>query len=444
MDYMQKLNTVRFSNMQNWSILSHLTVANYQSKHKHIKIGAFLKRIKESVVIQDDVYYKRATIKINNGGVFLRDTVLGKNIGTKNQFIIKKGQLLLSKIDARNGAFGIVPEELDNGVITGNFWTYEIDTTKIFPQILSNILSSKRFQEIWEACSNGTTNRHYLQEADFLNTSIPVPSLSEQAEILAVYNSKMAEANAMQYKHSYNEIENEIEKYLQLQAYANIDSNENLSFINYSDCLTWDVRNKQQRVFISSKYKQQALSKVAQINPTIRKNILDEEDVSFIPMECVSDLDGEVKKKRSCKASAKGFTKFEEGDIIWAKITPCMQNGKSAIVRGLTNGIGYGSTEFYVIRVNETVVVPEYIYYLLRMHRVRETAVNHFSGSAGQQRVRKSFLEELSIPVPSLEEQKVLVITLNNIKREIIINRTKVDELIRQAQKDFENAIFGE
>ena len=184
MEHMQRLNTVSFSNMQNWSILSHLTVANYQSKHKYIKIGSFLKRIKEAVVIQDDVYYKRATIKINNGGVFLRDTVLGKNIGTKNQFIIKKGQLLLSKIDARNGAFGIVPEELDNGVITGNFWTYEIDTTKILPQILSNILSSKRFQEIWEACSNGTTNRHYLQEADFLNTSSPVPSLPEQKEIV--------------------------------------------------------------------------------------------------------------------------------------------------------------------------------------------------------------------------------------------------------------------
>ena len=280
---------------------------------------------------------------------------------------------------------------------------------------------------------------------DFIKTfSIPVPSLSEQAEILSVYNSKMAEANAMQYEHSYNEIENEIEKYLQLQAYANIDSNEKLSFINYSDCLTWDVRNKQQRVFISSKYKQQTLSKVAQINPTIRKNILDEEDVSFIPMECVSDLDGKIKEKRTCKSSAKGFTKFEEGDIIWAKITPCMQNGKSAIVRGLTNGIGYGSTEFYVIRVNETVVLPEYVYYLLRMYRVRETAVNHFSGSAGQQRVRKSFLEELSIPVPSLEEQEVMVATLNNIKSEIITNRTRVEELICQAKRDFENAIFKE
>ena len=120
-----------------------------------------------------------------------------------------------------------------------------------------------------------------------------------------------------------------------------------------------------------------------------------------------------------------------------------MQNGKSAIVRGLTNGIGYGSTEFYVIRVNETVVLPEYIYYLLRMYRVRETAVNHFSGSAGQQRVRKSFLEELSIPVPSLGEQEVMVATLNNIKSEIIINRTRVEGLICQAKQDFENAIFG-
>lgn len=434
---MSKLMFTQYSTLDKWYIEQYLR-KTIKGRFPMVSLSKILKPIRVRVNSQD---YNQdiplvAKIRFSDGQIFYR-VAQPKN----DVFLANKGQLLVSNINFEKGAFCIVDKE--TVASSTDYQPYNIIYSDILPEYLNLCLRSDMFlKNVSEAKPKGMKTR---AKWDFIKTfSIPVPSLSEQAEILSVYNSKMAEANAMQYEHSYNEIENEIEKYLQLQAYTNIDSNEKLSFINYSDCLTWDVRNKQQRVFISSKYKQQTLSKVAQINPTIRKNILDEEDVSFIPMECVSDLDGEVKEKRTCKASAKGFTKFEEGDIIWAKITPCMQNGKSAIVRGLINGIGYGSTEFYVIRVNETVVLPEYVYYLLRMYRVRETAVNHFSGSAGQQRVRKSFLEELSIPVPSLEEQKVMVATLNNIKSEIITNRTRVEELICQAKQDFENAIFGE
>lgn len=434
---MSKLMFTQYSTLDKWYIEQYLR-KTIKSRFPMVSLSKILKPIRVRVNSQD---YNQdiplvAKIRFSDGQIFYR-VAQPKN----DVFLANKGQLLVSNINFEKGAFCIVDKE--TVASSTDYQPYNIIYSDILPEYLNLCLRSDMFlKNVSEAKPKGMKTR---AKWDFIKTfSIPVPSLSEQAEILSVYNSKMAEANAMQYEHSYNEIENEIEKYLQLQAYTNIDSNEKLSFINYSDCLTWDVRNKQQRVFISSKYKQQTLSKVAQINPTIRKNILDEEDVSFIPMECVSDLDGEVKEKRTCKASAKGFTKFEEGDIIWAKITPCMQNGKSAIVRGLINGIGYGSTEFYVIRVNETVVLPEYVYYLLRMYRVRETAVNHFSGSAGQQRVRKSFLEELSIPVPFLEEQKVMVATLNNIKSEIITNRTRVEELICQAKQDFENAIFGE
>lgn len=434
---MSKLMFTQYSTLDKWYIEQYLR-KTIKSRFPMVSLSKILKPIRVRVNSQD---YNQdiplvAKIRFSDGQIFYR-VAQPKN----DVFLANKGQLLVSNINFEKGAFCIVDKE--TVASSTDYQPYNIIYSDILPEYLNLCLRSDMFlKNVSEAKPKGMKTR---AKWDFIKTfSIPVPSLSEQAEILSVYNSKMAEANAMQYEHSYNEIENEIEKYLQLQAYTNIDSNEKLSFINYSDCLTWDVRNKQQRVFISSKYKQQVLSKVAQINPTIRKNILDEEDVSFIPMECVSDLDGKIKEKRTCKASAKGFTKFEEGDIIWAKITPCMQNGKSAIVRGLTNGIGYGSTEFYVIRVNETVVLPEYVYYLLRMYRVRETAVNHFSGSAGQQRVRKSFLEELSIPVPSLEEQEVMVATLNNIKSEIITNRTRVEELICQAKRDFENAIFKE
>jgi len=100
-----------------------------------IKIGSFLKRNKTQIIVDDSTTYKRVTIKLYNGGVFLRDIELGKNIGTKKQFIIKEGQFLLSKIDARNGAFGVVNNEVDGAIITGNFCTFDAD----YPQYKHHI-----------------------------------------------------------------------------------------------------------------------------------------------------------------------------------------------------------------------------------------------------------------------------------------------------------------
>ena len=435
------LYTIPYRSFDLWDVKRYSKIT-YTSRYSIEPLGRHIRSEIEKINLPDFPEETFSILGISNEiGMHDAYDKKGKEFNQPYK-IVKDGFIAYNPYRVNVGSIGIKTPALKGNLISPAYVVFSCRET-ILPEFLFLLMKTNMFNKQVKENTSGSVRQNLTYDA-LASIKIPVPSLSEQTEILSVYNLKMAEANAMQYEHSYNEIENEIEKYLQLQAYTNIDSNEKLSFINYSDCLTWDVRNKQQRVFISSKYKQQTLSKVAQINPTIRKNILDEEDVSFIPMECVSDLDGEVKEKRTCKASAKGFTKFEEGDIIWAKITPCMQNGKSAIVRGLTNGIGYGSTEFYVIRVNETVVLPEYVYYLLRMYRVRETAVNHFSGSAGQQRVRKSFLEELSIPVPSLEEQEVMVATLNNIKSEIITNRTRVEELICQAKRDFENAIFGE
>lgn len=108
-----------------------------KSDWKQYKISDFLLRKKETIVLDDKKTYKRITIKMHNKGICVRDEVVGSRIGTKNQFTVIAGWLLLSKIDARNGAFGIIPEEADGGIITGNFWAYELDLTKISPDFFS-------------------------------------------------------------------------------------------------------------------------------------------------------------------------------------------------------------------------------------------------------------------------------------------------------------------
>ena len=140
--------------------------------------------------------------------------------------------------------------------------------------------------------------------------------------------------------------------------------------------------------------------------------------VSFVPMAAVDGRLGAitVREERPFAEVSKGFTSFEEGDVLFPKITPCMENGKVALARNLTNGIGRGSTEFHVLRPQDPVL-GEYIYHFVRRARFREEAKRYFTGTAGQQRVPKSFMENVLIPVPPLNEQRRIVGILNRSAR---------------------------
>ena len=131
-------------------------------------------------------------------------------------------------------------------------------------------------------------------------------------------------------------------------------------------------------------------------------------------MESVSEQTGTIasSKTRPLKEVAKGYTYFEEGDVLFAKITPCMQNGKHAIARDLINGIGFGTTEFHVVRPGG-LVTSDWVHRFLRQPTVSAEATRHFRGAVGQQRVPKEFLMNLVIPLPPLAEQKSIVAVLN-------------------------------
>lgn len=443
------LNFAQLTEIEGWSTYSLLGKGLiYTQKYPFVKIGDFLKRNKSQVKIQDGVLYKRPTIRMNANGIILRDEVDGKEIGTKNQFNIAKGQFLLSKIDARNGAFGVVPDELDNGIITGNFWTFDVDYTKINPFYLTLLTGTKEFQKLSQSASVGTTNRNYLQEDSFLNFKIPLPPLAEQDAILNSYQSKIKEAQIL--KQQAQDWEGEIEKCLYselgIKKTTKRIKSASLNIIDIKEVEKWGVEfnlgSNNDSLLNSQIYKNDKLKNLLEINP---KTTLPKEDIeiSFIPMECVSDDFGEVIELRSKKVSeSKGYKKFQEGDLIWARITPCMQNGKSAIVSNLKNQLGCGSTEFHVIRNNNKNLELKYLYHILRLKSVLNFATSHFTGSAGQQRVPKSFLEELTIPVPPINIQIDISNELSKMKLNIQNNIAKAEILKHQAEQEFEQSIF--
>ena len=414
-----------------------------------MRIGDFLKRNKTAVAIDDDVIYKRPRIRVRNGGISLRDEILGEKIGTKSQFLISKGQFLLSKIDARNGAFGVVPDKLDGGVITGNFWTFDVDYNIVNPHYLTLLTTTDAFIQFCEQASNGTTNRHYLQEPLFLNIKVPVPSLDEQNKLVKAYNDimlfiKMEERKAIDIDVKATV---SVRNALGVAPYPGHVEKKLVHYIDYGAIDSWSVPqilHAENSPFGKSKFACKKLSDLAFINPKTDLSMLsDTDNMSFIPMEDISDDYGEWTGKRvGSKSNVKGYTKFQDGDIIWARITPCMQNGKSALLTNLVNGKGYGSTEFHVVRIKSSEVLPQYIHTLLRHFDVLFDAKKYFTGSAGQQRVPTSYLENLLIPIPPLDVQKQIADEYTKGIEQAKQGYMKIYNYKQELKKNFETQIF--
>ncbi len=154
--------------------------------------------------------------------------------------------------------------------------------------------------------------------------------------------------------------------------------------------------------------KRVAISKVCEVNPRLPSALrLDaDREVDFIPMANLGE-DGRIcaNGTRKLREVVKGYTYFQNGDVIVAKITPCLENGKAAYVRDLPHQVAFGSTEFHVLRP-KCEIDARYLFYMIWNPRFRHEASRNMTGTAGQQRVPAAFLERFEIPLPSLSEQK--------------------------------------
>jgi len=167
--------------------------------------------------------------------------------------------------------------------------------------------------------------------------------------------------------------------------------------------------------------------------------------VSFVPMADMNahKISFAAKEEKPISEVHNGFTYFKDGDVLLAKITPCFENGKSGIARNLKNGIGFGSTEYIVIRANLDVVYPEWIYYHINSPEFLKQGNENMTGTAGQQRIDINFVKGYSIVVPSLEEQHRV---LNEIKTEYALiepSRQIIEVFTRKMQTKI-NEIWGE
>ena len=173
------------------------------------------------------------------------------------------------------------------------------------------------------------------------------------------------------------------------------------------------------------------LGDVCKINPkkTDDSRLKSGLQVSFVPMPAVSEKGEinptEIKIYDDVKT---GFTYFCEEDVLFAKITPCMENGKGAVAKGLCNGIGFGSTEFHVLRPIENISNPYWIYAVTAFNQFRIDAANNMTGSAGQRRVPASFLDSYNVSLPPIELQNQFADFVEQIDKSKFAVQKALDE----------------
>lgn len=370
--------------------------------------------VSRPVKVDQDKNYRILGMRWYGKGLFVRGEKRGNEIQAKELFRVEKNDFVYNRLFAWKGSFGIVDDISTGGYVSSEFPCFQVNKEIAIPEFIQWYLSQEPVWDIISRISSGQTNisRLRLKVPIFLRMKIPLPPINEQKRIV----------NRIQ------ELSSIINEVILLRSSAAdevgtlIDATIRNFVMEYESVWDFDI-----------------IPKVAEINPSRKGqiNLRKDDIVSFVPMSAVDEISGTITnpQPKTLDEVSKGYTWFINGDVVFAKITPCMQNGKSAIAQNLLNGTGFGSTEFHVIR-SKGQVLPEWIHFLVRTKGFREDAADHFKGTAGQQRVPQVFLENKKIPIPPLHEQYRLVAYLESLQ-------SKVSLFIKeQAEMEMQLAAF--
>ena len=342
------------------------------------------------------------TTNFTNDGIINYNYTIKRNVKEDkvNSKILKENDIIIEKSGGGDnipvGRVVFCDNKIGKERFICNNFTYVLRINNLInePKYIFYYLFFMHKMGITEYFQNKTTGIRNLQLNDYLQTSIPLPSLDEQKRVVKIVEAKLT---AVEKVKTANDIQLSIIKKL---------------FDSYVD-----------NIYRNGNWNKVKLGDITIINPSTRGKIPDDNEmcVSFVPMTAVDAITGTISNIENKKLSEvrKGYTYFENEDILFAKITPCMENGKSAIARNLQNKIGFGSTEFHVIKATESIL-PEWVHFYLRQRKYLKDAKNFMTGSVGQQRLPDDYLYDTLIPLPPLEEQKKIVSML--IQKQSLLN----------------------
>lgn len=447
------IQTTPFSKLSNWSVQQLIeTTISFNAAYQMVRIGNLLQRNKIAINVQDNIDYKRITIRLRNGGVILRDVVQGQNIGTKRQFLVSEGQFILSKIDARNGAMGIIPSELEGAIVTQDFLAYDIDKSRINPIFLLLISTTKEFISLCQSCSSGTTNRQRIEETKFLDIKIPLPTIEEQDTLVEEYNNLicLSKAQEIEAERLKNDIQINLFNKLGVQVTNSTNIPKGLQFVSFKNIQEWGVEKiTNKNNFSSSLFTTISLGE----NQNLIREVFrgkspkyDEKSSVFIlNQKCVRWNNIELKWAKKINENwirninRTFFTK--EGDIL-INSTGEGTIGRSSVVSAKHEGLLYDS-HVLLLRLDKTIINPTYFSEIFNSaYGQTQIDIVKSAQSTKQTELGINNLLKIEFPLPPLNIQIEIVSYINEIKSHIDQLQANADNNKITALNNFEHKIF--
>ena len=367
----------------------------------------------------------------------------------EEKYILHKDDILIARSGATVGKSYIHRELPYTCLYAGYLIRFLVNPDRLLPEYLFTYTQLNPYKE-WVNAFQRPSGQPNINAEEYQSLEIPLPPSDIQNEIVSIIQTAYSknqerELDAQRLLESIDEylfnelgvslpeIRNELKDRMFLLNRSELEGRFDPTV--YKDGIK----------LISTKWDNVKLSKVAYVNPNgAYKGERIETPISFVPMEVIDERFSEITTmEKTTIEQSSGFTKFREGDLLWAKITPCMQNGKSAVAKNLTNGLGCGSTEFFVLRPKDERLAIEYLHVILHMKCVRETAMLYFGGSAGQQRVSSSFLENFNLPLPPKEKQVEIAQHVYKMRQQAKALQAEGKAILEQAKREVEAMIIG-
>ncbi len=381
-------------------------------------IGELLRRVRQPVDVHPDKSYQEIGIRSHSKGIFYKHPVSGAQIGSKRVFWVEPDCLIFNIVFAWEQAVAITRESEAGMIASHRFPMYTSRSGTMLPEYAWRYFSSPRGKyDLGVASPGGAGRNKTLGQAAFNQLKIPVPPLSHQrmaVDTLSASDRVIARTEDL------------------------ITTRRKLKE-GLADLL---LTGKRRFPAYEAPWRELSINDLAEVNPRTPKPPSTDTRVSFIPMAQVSKGGGLISPQiRLYREVASGHTAFQDGDILVAKITPCFENRKGALVQQLSNGYGFGTTELHVLRAKNSCSA-RFLFYVTMSERFRSRGVANMTGSAGQRRVQPSFIRSYPIQIPSLHEQTCIANVLLTGDRHIELLKTKLAAL-REFKRGLMQRLFA-
>lgn len=375
-----------------------------------------------------------------------------ENYSAKHE--LQKNDILFARTGATVGKTYFYDGSIGKAIFAGYCIRFRFDENKVMPKFVYWYTKTDTFLS-WVNGIQRPSGQPNINKEEYKSYKILVPSRSKQEQLSSYMDIALAKHNKMLYQADrlLSECKDSVFSFLNLHfreykpALYSANKLEDIRELGiycnpHSDYLN-DVFSKLR----ANNFFAGHLEDFVEINPkTSRAGLQDKSDVSFVPMTAVTEKTNQVVYELKTYSEVKtGFTIFKKNDLLWAKITPCMQNGKSFVASDMPTDIGFGSTEFHVLRVrNPKRVYMPYLWVIFSNEHILEAAQGMFGGSAGQQRVPDTFLKKFPIVLPPYEVQVELADQVLEGLKKAKEMRAKAEYDWQTARKQFEKELLGE